>query len=719
MTKRIAAILWLGLLVAAEASAQHSLRGTVTDRSSGEPLTGATVTVKGHPTLGAVTDAAGRYELRLPDKGSYTLTAAYIGYFDAAHSVDSSRQEVVDFRLEENPVYLNQVVVTGTRTPKLLKDAPIVTRVISETEIRRTDATHIGDLLQTELPGIEFSYSMNQQISLNMSGFGGNSVLFLVDGERLAGETLDNVDYSRLNLTNVERIEIVKGAASSLYGSNAVGGVVNLISRESQEPWSVHLNARLGAHREQRCGGSAGFSRGRIRSTTDVQYTSINAIDLSKGSDREEVGDYRTIYGYSTLNAKERIVIRATDALQFTARAGYFFRERNSSESLKERYRSFTGGVKGNCRLSDQDDLELSYAFDQYDKSDYLVPSDRDVRDYSNVQHTLRALYNHTFAGRHILTAGGDYLRDYLLSYQFADNGSRIQHTADAFAQFDWNPHRRFNLIAGLRYDRFSAASLSHLSPKVGVMYKWKHTSLRGSYAGGFRAPTLKELYMNFYMGSLFMIYGNPELQPESSHNFSLSAEYTKGRHNLTVTGFYNLVDNRITTAWNQGLGGQVYTNMSRLRVAGADVNASGRYPCGISWRLSYAYTRERIKKGEPMLSSTRPHTATARITYDREWRNYGLSVLLSGRWLSQVTTDVYTELTSYEETVRQTYPGYTIWKLSLTQRIGKGVQVTLAVDNLFNYRPDYYYSNSPSTTGTTCSVGLSIEMERLFGKKP
>ena len=113
-------------------------------------------------------------------------------------------------------VELNTVVVTGTRTPKLLKDSPILTRIISESDIRKTDATNISDLLQLELPGIEFSYSMNQQVSLNMQGFGGNSVLFLVDGERLAGETLDNVDYNRLNLNNVGRIEIVKGRALHL-----------------------------------------------------------------------------------------------------------------------------------------------------------------------------------------------------------------------------------------------------------------------------------------------------------------------------------------------------------------------------------------------------------------------------------------------------------------------------------------------------------------------
>ena len=715
MIKKFLLILF-GILCITNATAQRRISGIVTDMNN-EPLPGATIVVKELSTLGAVANVDGHYELRVPDNKDYTLTATFVGYSDVSKKVSDKQEDILNFQLTENSTTLDQVVVTGTRTPKLLKDVPIVTRVISDLDIKRMDATNISDLLQTELPGIEFSYSMNQQTSLNMSGFGGNSVLFLVDGERLAGETLDNVDYSRLNMDNVQRIEIVKGAASSLYGSNAVGGVVNIISRESQEPWSVNVNGRYGAHNEQRYGGSVGFNAGRFNSMTNVQYTSIDAIDLSEGTDNEEVGDYSMIYGNSTLNIKERLIYTPIDNLKFTARAGYFFRERNSSESQKERYRSFTGGLKGNYNITDKDDLEVAYSFDQYDKSDYLVFGDLDVRDYSNVQHTLRTLYNHTFADKHILTVGGDYMRDYLMSYQFTDGGSYIQHTADAFAQFDWNPHKKFNLIVGLRFDYFSEAKLSHLSPKLGLMYKLGNCSLRGSYAGGFRAPTLKEMYMNFYMGNIFMIYGNPDLKPESSHNLSLSAEYMKGNHNLTVTGFYNIVDNRITTAWNQALGGQVYTNMSRLQVMGVDANASGKYRCGISWRLSYAYTYEHIKKGEPMLSATRPHTATARIAYDKDWNNYGLSVALTGRYLSKLTTDVYTEMTSYEQTEKQTYPGYTIWKLSFAQRVWKGINITLAVDNLFNYRPDYYYSNSPSTTGTTCSVGLSLDIEQMFKK--
>lgn len=706
-------VLFAAALCSISLSAQLTICGTVTD-PDGKTLPGASIVVKELPSQGAVTDTSGNFCLTVPS-GRYTITASFVGYDPSSAQIDDKHQGPLHFKLDDSSRLLDMVVVTGTRTLKLLKDAPIATRVISETDIKKIDATNVSDLLQSELPGIEFSYSMNQQTQLNMSGFGGNSVLFLVDGERLAGEILDNVDYSRLNMDNVGRIEIVKGAVSSLYGSNAIGGVVNIISNEEYRPWSVNVNGRYGAHNEQRYGGKVGFNIGRVSSTTSVQYTAVDAIDLSQAADTAPVGDYSTIYGNMTVNVKERLVYRPLDNLKFTARAGYYFRERYSSKTINDRYRSFSGGAKGNYTITSADDLELSYSYDQYDKSDYLVPTGRDVRDYSNVQHVVRALYNHTFSGRHILTVGGDYMRDYLMSYQFADNGSHTQHTADAFAQFDWNPLKSLNVMAGLRFDYFSATNLSHLSPKIGLMYKIGHCSIRGSYASGFRAPTLKEMYMNFYMGNIFMIYGNPDLKAESSHNFSLSAEYLQGRHTFTAAAFYNLVSNKITTAWNKELAGQVYTNMSNMQVAGAEVNASGRYRFGLSWRLSYAYTYEYIPSGQPLLSSTRPHTATARIAYDKDWKNYGISVALSGRALSQMTADVYTAITSYEQTEKQTYPAYTIWKLSFIQRIWKGINLTMAVDNLFNYRPEYYYSNSPVTTGITGSIGLSLDIDRMF----
>jgi outer membrane receptor for ferrienterochelin and colicins len=609
----------------------------------------------------------------------------------------------------DSSVDLSQVVVTGTRTPKLLANSPILTRVITAGDIQRLDATNISDLLQSELPGIEFTYSMNQQVSLNMQGFGGTSILFLVDGERLAGETLDNVDYNRLNLNNVGRIEIVKGAASSLYGSSAVGGVVNIISRETKEPWTLNVNGKLGAHDEQRYGGVATFHHDRVTSATTAQYTSTGSYNFANA------GDYSRYYGGHSYDVKERLTYQPTERIKLVGRAGYFFRQRNSAETTRDRYRDFSGGLRGLFTLADDKQLEVSYTFDQYDKSDYQVLTSSDVRKYSNVQNSGRALYNQTFGGRHILTIGGDVMRDYLESYQFADNGHKSQVTADGFAQLDLNFWQQLNVISGVRYDYFSESDLDHVSSKVSLMYRLGDVRLRASYAGGFRAPTLKEMYMNFDMASIFTIYGNEDLKAEQSHNFQLSAEYSHGAFNANLGGFYNNVDDRITTAWSQALGGMLYSNIDRVRIAGIEANLSARTSWGLGGRLSYVYTHEQVRAGQPYTSSTRPHTATARVDYGHHWRHYGMDVALSGRALSRVEVDEYTSTTSYEETERVSYPGYTLWKLIWTHHIGRAAHLTLTVDNLFNYVPSYFYSNSPTTNGTTVAVGASFDVDRWF----
>lgn len=693
------------------ASVSVTVTGTVRD-SKGGPLAGAAVTVAGNNSIYAIAGDDGRYSIDVPDDADM-LRFQFVGYLTQDIPLEKAKDNVLDVVMEEDLMNLETVVVTGTRTPRLLKESPILTRVITGPDIRKTDALNIGDLLESELPGIEFSYAMDQQVTLNMQGFGGNSVLFLVDGERIAGETLDNIDYNRLNLDNVQRVEIVKGAASSLYGSNAVGGVVNLISAGATEPWSVNANARYGAHNEQRYGGSAGFIAGKFNSLTNAQYTSIDSYAMPSE------GDYNTFYGGYNWSIKERLQYEPLEGLKFTARAGYFFRERDLQSDTRDRYRDFSGGLKGEWEIDESNRLELSYGYDQYDKSDYLLFNDTDVRDYSNVQHVVRGVYTCSLGedGRHTMILGGDYMRDYLMSYQFENNGYYVQHTADVFGQIEARLDERWHFTGGLRYDFFSQKKLSHFSPKLSLMYRLKNWSFRGSYSGGFRAPTLKEMYMSFDMASIFMIYGNPDLSPESSENLSLSAEYNWKYLSASVSGFYNFVDNRITTVWNEGLGGMMYTNMNPLQVRGVDVSVSTRLPFGLGARLAYTFTDEAIRPGDPLVSQTRPHSATVRIEYGRSWKDYGFDVALSGRILSAVTTEVYTSATDYEETETQTYPAYTIWKLTVSQDIWKGIHLNIIVDNIFNYRPEYYYSSTPSTTGTTAAVGLSVDIEQMFKK--
>ena len=623
---------------------------------------------------------------------------------------------------------LNEVVVTGTRTPKFLKDTPIQTRVINARELARLDATNVQDLLQQELPGVEFSYAMNQQTHLNFSGFGGQGVLFLVDGERLAGETMDDVDFTRLNMDNVERIEIVKGAASALYGSNATGGVINIITKRNRQPWTLNVNARYAKHNEQRYGASWGLNSKHWNNMLSAHFNRMDNYDVHSAAN-PVTRIISTVYGDKTVNLKEQLTWSPASNFCLTGRAGYFFRETVRSADQPERYRDFSGGLRMNWQISDADDLQASYAFDQYDKSDYQRITRLDIRDYSNVQNSFRLLYNHTFGGGDVLTVGSDLLHDYLYNTNL-EGETRKQNSWDLFAQYDWRLNDQWELVGALRYDYFSDGKDSHLTPKLNVCYKpLRNLAIRAGYGMGFRAPTLKEKYYNFDMSGIWIVEGNEHLKSEVSHNFNLSAEYTKGHYNYTASIYYNKVKNKLSTAApycktaEDKLPYLPYSNLDDYSVCGGEVGAQAKWNNGLGARITYAYTKEQLAKDKDGNSinnqyiPAREHALNVRMDYDRQISsNYGLNIGLQGRVLSGVENVEYKDYYDVSKgTISVEYPAYTLWKLSLVQRIGKAVKVNAALDNLFGYKPKYYYLNSPITDGVTFQVGVSIDIDKFF----
>lgn len=692
----------------------HTLIGRVLD-DEGTPLIGAHVKVPAQRDAATITDHEGRFRLSVPGKGTVQLQVSYIGFRTETFILNTGQQgKEQTFRLTPDAMTLEQVVVTATRTPKALKDVPVVTRLITADDIQKTDATNVQDLLTEELPGLEFSYAMSQETALNMSGFGGNAVLFLVDGERLAGETMDNVDYSRLNLDNVGRIEVVKGAASALYGSNAVGGVVNIISRESSEPWTANVNSRYrSAGNEWRHGGSFSFNSGKVNSQTNIQYIKVDPIQLTDAFDTQS--NLQQVYGGETFNVKERLVYQATDQLKLIARGGYFKRWSNRV-NYDDRYLDYTGGLKAMYDFREGRALEVSYAYDQYDKARFIGGQRTNEHDYSNRQHVVHALYNHTL-GDHTFILGADYLHDYLTTYQFTDNDVKSQNSADAFAQIDLNPARWVNLVGSLRYDYFSASDVHSVTARFTTMFKWTGFSIRASYAGGFRAPTLKEMYMNFDMAGIQMLYGNPDLDPEKSHNFNLTLEHTgrirngwlAGQYSLTLMGYYNKFNNRITTMdWPSSNPevdkGAMYTNERGVKVAGLDFSAQYRSETGLGLKFNYNYLGENGRTVDSQFSQPRPHSMTWRCDYDKQICSaYGLNAAITGRYLSKPDSKLETDC------------AYSLWKFTLQQRVWKGINVNFIVDNLFAYKPKVYYWNTPTTTGRTWSVGVSLNIDRML----
>ena len=660
-------------------------------------------------------------------------------------------------------VDLEPVVVTATHSPKTLKDAPVVTRLITSHDIKITDATNIQDMLTQEIPGLEFGFAMSQETSLNMSGFGGNAVLFLVDGERMAGETMDNTDYSRLSLDNVGRIEIVKGASSALYGSNAVGGVINIISRENLEPWTANANSRYNTFgHEWRNGARFSFNTEKWNSQTSFQQTKVDPIDLPKAHSSEEIAlellkkaqgwpydesvlnddsNLSRLYGQKTYNVKERLTWRASDRLTLIGRGGYFFRT-SERDTYDYHFNGYSGGLKGRYNLSSPGSrlssllsplssyLELSYAFDQYDKANFMPDGTRtNDHDYSNRQHVLHALYSHSFGNRasdgsavgstaNTLILGADYMNDYLSTYQFIDGTSHSQNNIDCYAQFDWNITEQLNIVSSLRYDYFSASAQKALTGRLAVVYKFPWMTFRANYASGFRAPTLKEMYMHFDMGNMgYLLRGNPDLKPEKSNNFNVAIERTNrirnsgfldGRYNFTLMGYCNIFDKRITTidgGTYEGMESALYWNEDGVTVWGVDASLGHIWDCGLMLKLNYSWMKETGSVYYSDFYQPRSHSMTWRAGYEHRFSTYyAIDAALSGRFQGKPQSG----RSDVDE-------GYTIWRLMLQHHIWRGINVNTAIDNLFNYKPKKYYYCSPLTTGTSFSVGLSVDLDKIM----
>lgn len=623
---------------------------------------------------------------------------------------------------ERDTIALSQVVVTGTRTPKMLAATPVSTRVITSKDIEHSDATDIQDLLTQEMPGVEFSYAMNQQTHLNFSGLGGQSILFLIDGERLAGETMDDVDFSRLLMANVERIEIVKGATSAIYGSNAEGGVVNIITKENVKPWNLHLDARWGRHNSQRYGGIFSMYRNHWSNTLSTNFSDMDNYKVNSNAN-PVTRVFSEIYSNRVVSVKDKFTLRSTDGLKVSAHASYYFRQVPRVTNEPERYRDFSAGIKGEWTITDNDYVELAYAFDQYDKSTLQRSQNLDIRSYSNVQNSVRALYNHTMGRGDILTVGGDMMRDYLMNDKLTE-GARHQITADAFAQYDWNINQQWEVLSALRYDYFSDGNLSRLTPKLSMRYQpQRNVNIRMSYGMGFRAPTMKEKYYEFDMSGIWIVKGNENLKAEVSHNLNASVEYTKGRFNIMAMSYYNSVTNKISTGTPYYLSLQdrqlylSYTNLESYSVYGADLTASYRWNV-MSAKIGYAFTKERLPKSDGNTINNqyipaRPHALNWEMSVDKTFSsNYAFSVILSGRFLSAVDNEEYRDYYDISQgTTTIHYPAYSLWKLMLVGNLWKRAKVSVAFDNLLNYKPNYYYLNAPITDGINVMIGLGIDL--------
>lgn len=656
----------------------------------------------------------------------------------------------------DDPFNLEQVVVTATRTQKKLKDIPVITQIVTARQIQDRGVNNIQDLLSQEVPGLNFQ-EVGFGTDIDIQGLGSKHILFLIDGERIAGENGGNIDYSRINLYNVERIEIVKGASSALYGSQAMGGVINIITKQAKKKVEVSGGVRYSENNQNNSRGissdnsyykhyqhldkpnlnanlSLGFNFGRFKMNTDVLYKSTDAYQLYDKTgltkyfpeyditQTEEVNPNPThISGYEDVqvNHKMSYVFGRRHNLKLSVHGGYYQLSKYDfqADNVFEQSKDYTYGAGLEYKFSDKSILTASIHADNYRRAQKFEKIAGDTLDYKNNILQPRLIYTNSAIRNMVLTGGVEYYREELYSDKFETGKyeTKSQAYGTMFLQDDWSISKKFSMIVGIRGDYHEEYG-AHFTPKVSFMFRKLPFTVRLNYARGYRSPTIKELYMNWDHLGMFWIYGNADLRPETNNYVSLSGEWGTSRINLNVNVYGNWFKNKIEGMWTNNQEELHYTNIGKSHLAGAEAMCKVKLNKNFYLHGSYNYLYTSKDENGVRLSSSSPHSGTVRAEYKTLSHNYQTVVNLTGSIMGAKNFDVLGQLTLADGKEVESYykahvDRYSLWDLSVSQYIARRFRVTLGVSNIFDFTSDRITFNTSTTPGRKVFVACNFTL--------
>ena len=620
-------------------------------------------------------------------------------------------------KVDKKETEIKEVIVTATKTKKNLKNVPITVQVITSEDIKKSQSTDFKTFLENEFSGINFTYNGGSP-NINMMGFGGKYVLFLMNGERMAGETFDNIDYERIDIDNIERIEIIKGASSSLYGSNAIGGVINIITKDSKSPLDINAGDLYDSSRDHKANLSIGTKQkwGSLSLASFYKMRTPYIIKdrvptLEKQTDPfgneiiTEKYNELNVAGFINYGFNPKLTFNLSPKIDIALTPGFYFSERNggdpSSQKVRDHYYNYNIGLKTNFKFNENQNLSISGAFDRYDKFKYYKLLKEDEKVYENEIWRTSSQYNQNLFKKHTLVAGGEVLSEKLLSFMFKNEntgGRENAQTYSAFTQQDWVINPAVTLVTGARMDYHSIFK-QYFTFRLSGMYRFNETmTIRAGYSGGFRSPTLKELYTNWFhpWGGGFQLMGNKNLRPETSDNFNISIDFNFKKLNLTFITQYSKIKDKINLRGNIGDTLRHVNFHGNTDVLSSEVSAIYKLNKNFHFKGSYSYYDIGKRRSE-----NRPHTLTFKAEYIPSVKYYIPSIIISGKYLSR--TKIYDD----DSSSFVSYAPYSIWRLQLASKFPLGFTLTGGINNIFGYTADKVGFYSSVDIGRTFYLGL------------
>jgi outer membrane receptor for ferrienterochelin and colicins len=545
-------------------------------QSNGEHVPFVSVFLEG-TSIGTTTDNTGHYILINLPVGRQTLVASSVGYKTEKKTiiVELGKSQEVNFVLEEEHMMINQIVVTGTKTFKRQTESPVIVNVLDSKSLNVVQASNISEGLRFQ-PGlrVETDCQTCNYTQLRMNGLGGSYSQILINGRPIFSPLTGLYGMEQIPANMVERIEVVRGGGSALYGSSAIGGTVNIITRipnESSYDFSTLtqstngagtdniLNGNLTMLTHKRNAGAAVFVNRRHRGAYDH-----NGDNFSELPELRDNSFGANLFFKPDLNQKLEINFSSLNEYRYggemTTKPAFL-----AQQSEERTHHVFMGGVDYQVNFNDDNSAFIAYfAGQQTDRMHYtgILPDEEAARlihinkpPYGTTANTtlqggiqLNHRIQDFLGGINVMTFGTEYIFDDVLDTIPAYNYEINQETKNLglFVQSDWeiNPHLTF--LAGLRADKHNLVDKLIVSPRFSFLYRYRNsTQFRLTWGTGFRAPQSfdTDMHIAFAGGGVSRITLDPDLKEERSNSFSASVNYDRPSEifivGFTLEGFY------------------------------------------------------------------------------------------------------------------------------------------------------------------------------------
>ncbi len=603
------AIFWLITI-----SVTAQVRITVSDLTSGKSLEGVTIVVKSSDTEQTfISNEKGSIEvagITFPA----SITASHIGFSN--QQIDILGAGEYSIELISTSAQLDEVVVTGQFEPQSLSQSVVKIKTISAETILAKGATRLQDILNTEL-NVRFSMDPALGVStMSMQGLSGQNVKVLIDGIPVIGRqgTSNAIDLNQLNINSIERIEIVEGPMSTIYGADALAGVINIITKK---PEREKLTGSVKLHEENIGDEYSFFKEGIHQESISLGYRAKSFYTLADfghnysggwegdSTNREKQWHPKSQWIGSGVVGFQRDSWNVSYRLDYLNENLYDPAHFFGNEALDRHYitNRFMHQLQGAITFNDKLSFNTAVAYTDYSRKtqaivvkkdtgeENLALSGQDLTSYDGI--TIRGTLQYKISDKISLQPGYDINLESGAGGRLMEGTNRLADYA-GFLSAEIKPVKSITIRPGLRFVHNSVYEAPPVLPSLNTKFELSpYHDLRVSYGRGFRAPSIRELYFYFYDSS-HQLEGNPDLEAELSHSFNANWNWRvltgSVLYTTSVGGFYNSVDNMITNAIRANSTVTTYMNIDKYKTKGLTVNnelSAGQ----AKLKVGYAYT--------------------------------------------------------------------------------------------------------------------------------